>query len=196
MLGFAVLSPTVAKSEFPWGKMETIRVETQRTAPPVFKAGVHYHVDDSATAELLTQLPAFPKTVRVDRDGGLMSHLSVWKNLCLPLEYHARDIRHVAEDASLLFALCGEDKTNLPRLMESYPDTLSNYEKRLAGFVRALLLEPDVLMLDDIFDGLSDREKENVLQWGKVFRLRFPFRVLLYADKGECLPAGAEVTGV
>ena len=176
--------------------METLRAEKQGAAPPVFKVGGHYHVGDSATAELLTQLPAFPKTVRVDRDGGLMSHLSVWKNLCLPLEYHAQDVRHVAEDASLLFALCGEDKISLPRLMESYPDTLSNYEKRLVGFVRALLLEPDVLVLDDVFDGLSDREKENALQWEKVFRLRFPFRVLLlYADKGEYLPVGAEVTG-
>lgn len=131
------------------------------------------------------QLPAFPKTVRVDRDGGLMSHLTVWQNLGLPLEYHAQDFRHIAEDAALLFALCGEEKEKLPRLMESYPDTLPNYEKRLVGFVRALLLEPDVLVLDDVFDGLSDREKEKALQWEKVFRLRFPFRVLLYCDESK-----------
>lgn len=135
----------------------------------------------------LAQLPAFPKMVRVDRDGGLMSHLSVWQNLSLPLEYHAQDFRHIAEDASLLFALCGEDKENLPRLMESYPDDLSNYEKRLVGFVRALLLEPEVLVLDDIFDGLSDKEKEKALQWEKVFRLRFPFRVLLYRGQKEIM---------
>lgn len=127
--------------------------------------------------------PVFPQVVRVGRDGGLMSHLSVWENLCLPLEYHVRDIRHIAQDASLLFALCGEDKANLPRLMERYPDALSTYEKRLVGFVRALLLEPEVLVLDDIYDGLSDKEKEKASHWEKAFHLRFPFRVLLHREQ-------------
>lgn len=146
--------------------METPRTEKQLAA-------------GSTVAGSPAQFPAFPEAVRVDRDGGLMSHLSVWKNLSLPLEYHARDVRHIAEDASLLFALCGEDETGLSRLMDSYPDALSLYEKRLVGFVRALLLEPEVLVLDDVMDGLSDKEKEKVLQWEKVFHLRFPFRVLL-----------------
>lgn len=162
--------------------METMRLEKQGTSPPVFKAGGHYRVEAGSAADvagMLAQLPAFPKTVRVGRDGGLLSHLSVWKNLSLPLEYHAQDVRHIAEDASLLFVLCGEDKADLPRLMESYPDDLSRYEKRLVGFVRALLLEPEVLVLDDIADGLSDKEKEKAMQWEKAFSLRFPFRVLL-----------------
>lgn len=132
-------------------------------------------------------LPAFPKTVRVDRDGGLMSHLNVQENLSLPLEYHALDIRHAAEDAALLFELCGEDRTDLPKLMESYPDTLSMYENRLVGFVRALLLEPEILVLDNVFDGLSTREKEKALQWESAFRLRFPFRVLLYRGQEEMM---------
>lgn len=132
-------------------------------------------------------LPVFPGTVRIDRDGGLMSHLSVLHNLSLPLEYHARDVSRIAEDAALLFELCGEDKTSLPRLMANYPDALSHYEKRLVGFVRALLLEPEVLVLDDIFDGLSDKEKEKASQWEKVFRLRFPFRVLLHRGQKEIM---------
>ena len=121
---------------------------------------------------------AFPDTVQLGRDGGLLSHLSIWRNLTLPLEYHARSTAHVFEDAALLFELCGEDRTELQRLLASYPDDLSGYEARLAGFVRAMLLEPEVLVLEDILDGLTDREKEKVAQWEKVFRLRFPFRVL------------------
>ena len=123
---------------------------------------------------------AFPHTVRVERDGGLLSHLNVWQNLRLPLEYHARDTAHAAEDAALLFGLCGEDSSGLSRLMASYPDDLSAYETRLAGFVRAMLLEPEVLVLDDVSDGLTDSEKEKVSQWKQVFRLRFPFKKLLY----------------
>jgi len=170
--------------------METIRVEKLRAAPPVFKTGGHYRIEADSASDvdgMLAQLPDFPKTVRVDRDGGLMSHLSVRKNLSLPLEYHLRDVRNVMADASLLFALCGEDKANLPGLMESYPDALSNYEKRLVGFVRALLLEPEVLVLDDVFDGLSDSEKEKALLWKKVFCLRFPFRILLYRGQEKIM---------
>lgn len=160
----------------------------QEAAPPGFQIGGHYRVesDMSGIDDALAQLPAFPGTVRVGRDGGLLSHLSVWKNLSLPLEYHARDAQHIAEDVSLLFVLCGEDRATLPRFLEKYPDVLSAYEKRLAGFIRALLLEPEVLVLDDVFDGLSDREKEKVLHWGSVFHLRFPFRTLLY--RGQTMP--------
>jgi ABC-type nitrate/sulfonate/bicarbonate transport system ATPase subunit len=121
-------------------------------------------------------LPAFPETVRVWRDGGLLCHLTVWENLSLPLEYHALDCRHVAEDAALLFALCGED---LAGLRGKFPDSLSDYEKRLVGFVRALLLEPEVLVLNDVYDGLTVSEKAKALQWGNVFHLRFPFRVCM-----------------
>lgn len=184
------LAAQTGYADAPQEKMETLRVEHQRTAPPVFQVGGHYRVEADSAADvavMLAQLPAFPKTVRVARDGGLMSHLSAWNNLNLPLEYHAQDIRHVAEDALLLFALCGEDKANLPRLMESYPDALSIYERRLVGFVRALLLEPEVLVLDDVFDGLSTAEKTKALQWEKVFRLRFPFRVLLYRGQEEMM---------
>ncbi len=166
--------------------METLRVESQKRAPPVFQAGGHYRIGSSTEADMLA-LSAFPATVRVDRDGGLMSHLSVWKNLILPLEYRARDVEHAAEDAALLFVLCGEDEANLPRLMGSYPDALSLYERRLAGFVRALLLEPGVLVLDDVFDGLTAAEKEKAARWPEVFRLRFPFRVLLYRAQEEAL---------
>lgn len=154
-------------------------VKALGNTPPVFQAGGHYRVGGDTEADVLA-LPAFPATVRVDRDGGLMSHLSVWKNLILPLEYRARDVGHAAEDASLLFVLCGEDRADLPRLMDSYPDALSLYERRLVGFVRALLLEPEVLVLDDVFDGLAAAEKEKASRWMQVFRLCFPFRVLLY----------------
>lgn len=155
--------------------------------PPTFRAGGRYRIGGDSGDGVLAGLPAFPETVRVGRDGGLLSHLSVWKNLLLPLEYHGRDVRHAAEDAALLFVLCGEDEANLPRLMDSYPDALSLYERRLAGFVRALLLEPEVLVLDGIFDGLTAAEKEKASHWMQVFRLRFPFRILVYRGQDEAL---------
>lgn len=165
--------------------METAQVNAQTKMSPVLCAGGHYRIGADLGDDALASLPAFPQTVRVGRDGGLLGHLSVWQNLLLPLEYRARDMRHVAGDAALLFALCGESEANLPRLLDSYPDALPPYERRLAGFVRALLLEPEVLVLDGVFDGLAVAEKEKALRWVQVFRLRFPFRVLLYRGQED-----------
>lgn len=155
-----------------------------------FKVGGHYRigaVSSEDSSELLARLPPFPETVIVTHDGGLMSHLNVWENLSLPLEYHAQDMRHVAEDAALLLRLCGEENAGLPQLMARYPETLSHYERRLVGFVRALLLEPEVLVLDGIFDDLSTADKAKAMQWEQVFRLRFPFRVLLYLGQEKVM---------
>ena len=120
-----------------------------------------------------------PQMLRLDRDGGLLGHLTVWQNLLLPLEYHGRDTAQAMEEAALLYALCGEDEKKLPQFLGSYPDALGSYEKRLAGFMRAMLLEPDSLALDDVCDGLGDREREKAMRWEQVFRLRFPFRAVL-----------------
>lgn len=130
----------------------------------------------SARMDVDSMKGAFPRTVRVCGDGGLLSHLTVRENLYLPLEYHGRDTGHVAEDAAMLLALCGEDAQGSRRLLESYPDALSLYEQRLAVFVRALLAEPEMLELDDMDEGLSVEERAKVMHWPEVFRLRFPFR--------------------
>jgi ABC-type uncharacterized transport system YnjBCD ATPase subunit len=166
--------------------MKQISIENQSIFLPSFDSGGEYPIEAELLNDadsMLAQLPAFPKTVKVDRDGGLLNHLSVWQNLCLPLQYHALDTNHLKEDAALIFILCGVDKANLPRLMENYPDDLSLYEKRLVGFVRALLIEPSFLVLDNIFEGLSTLEKVQVSRWENVFKIRFPFRVLLYCGQ-------------
>jgi ABC-type methionine transport system ATPase subunit len=132
-------------------------------------------------SDCTNQLPAFPKIIQVDGDVSLLNHLQVASNLSLPFEYHGLDASHLVEDAMQLFSLCGEN--DIPRLMSFYPDELSLYQKRLIGFVRSMLLEPDILLLGDVTEGLSDNEKEKILNWEAVFRMRFPFRTLLHRGK-------------
>ncbi len=153
------------------------------------RPGGHYLIANPMQASMLAELPPFPASVRVGTDGGLLSHLNVWENLILPLQYHAMDIRHIEVDAKLLFELCGED---LDQLMQQYPDDLSLYEKRLTGFIRALLLEPEILILDNILERLTQRDKDKVVLWEKVFHLRYPFRILLSLVQDEANPSGME----
>lgn len=145
----------------------------------------------TAPAGGLTDNASFPQTVSVGGEGGLLSHLTVRRNLVLPLEYHGRDTSHAEEDAAMLLALCGEDAASLDGLMERYPDSLSLYERRLVGFVRALLVEPETLVMEDIFVGISADEKTRAMRWPEVFRLRFPFREMKYRKGGGMVSAGS-----
>lgn len=135
---------------------------------------------------------SFPRTVSIGGEGGLLSHLTVRRNLLLLLEYHGRDATHAEEDAAMLLVLCGEDEASLNGLMERYPDSLSLYERRLVGFVRALLVEPETLVMEDIFEGISADEKARAMRWPEVFRLRFPFREMRY-QKGVGMGAAGSV---
>ena len=87
-------------------------------------------------------------------DGGhLFHHLSVAENIALPLRYHrsagAQDLRQRVE--AMLEA------TELSHWANSRPGALGrNWQKRV-GLARALVLEPEVLVLDNPLGGLDLR---------------------------------------
>ena len=52
------------------------------------------------------------------------------------------------------------------------PDRLSEFERRLAAFVRAMLAEPEIMVYDGLFDGLTRVEIEKAMGFDRLFRLR------------------------
>ena len=76
-----------------------------------------------------------------------------------------------------LLGQCGlDDSPAASGLLLKLPDQLSLYEKRLVGFVRAILMSPELIIYDSMNEGLSRRELARVVKFDKVFRLYFPFR--------------------
>jgi ABC-type transporter Mla maintaining outer membrane lipid asymmetry ATPase subunit MlaF len=76
-----------------------------------------------------------------------------------------------------LFDQCGlSDETVVSALMLKLPDQLSLYEKRLVGFVRAMLMGPELIIYDGLNEGLSRKELLMASKFDAVFRLHFPFR--------------------
>lgn len=100
-------------------------------------------------------LSAFPPVGLVFDGGQLFNHLSVAENLALPLRYHERLSAHAARQRiePLLKA------TGLTSFAERLPQTLGrNWQKR-GGLARALVLRPQLLLLDNPLGGLDARHR-------------------------------------
>jgi len=89
----------------------------------------------------------------VFENGQLFNHLTIWENISLPLRYHE----------NLSKADVFAEVQNVMKIMslepwaESTPGAISrNWQKR-AGLARALILQPDVLLVDNPLVGLDLR---------------------------------------
>lgn len=137
----------------PTGAGKTILLETL--------AGIH--VPDSGHIYLgdrdITRTPARLRNVgMVYQDYILFPHLTVEKNIRFGLRYkgipEAKAERRIAELTELL---------GIGHLLHRYPGNLSGGEKQRTAIARALLAEPDVLLLDEPLSAL-DHETRNRLK--------------------------------
>jgi ABC-type transporter Mla maintaining outer membrane lipid asymmetry ATPase subunit MlaF len=89
-------------------------------------------------------------------DGGLLfNHLTVAENIALPLRYHRNLMK--AEAADEMQRLL--DLTELAPWADSTPGAIArNWQKRV-GLARALMLQPEVLLLDNPLGGLDLRHR-------------------------------------
>jgi phospholipid/cholesterol/gamma-HCH transport system ATP-binding protein len=84
-------------------------------------------------------------------NGGLISNLKIWENIMLPAMYHTDQSQETIEkNMTDILEKIGYDDT-----LEVLPGHLPSYKKRLIGFARAALMDPDIMIYDSIFDGLS-----------------------------------------
>lgn len=104
-----------------------------------------------------TDLP--PQARRIGyafQDARLFPHLSVARNL----RYAARWRRGADADFDRVIALLG-----LQPLLERRPNTLSGGERQRVAIGRALLSDPDLLVMDEPLAALDDARKAEILPW-------------------------------
>lgn len=104
-----------------------------------------------------TDLPPQARRIGyVFQDARLFPHLSVARNL----RYAARWRRGADADFDRVTALLG-----LQPLLDRRPNTLSGGERQRVAIGRALLSDPDLLVMDEPLAALDDARKAEILPW-------------------------------
>jgi ABC-type transporter Mla maintaining outer membrane lipid asymmetry ATPase subunit MlaF len=108
----------------------------------------------------------------VPANGGLMSSLNAWENISLPVAYHAPENLPAALRAvrALLQELGGVGDELLGKL----PEHMTLYERRLAAYIRALLEDPDLLVVESLAAGLGPTKRARAARFAEIYRARRP----------------------
>jgi len=114
---------------------------------------------------------------------GLMTNLNVWENVSLPAAYHGQPplerVAALAEEVLARFGLAA--RPFLGRL----PGELNGLERKIAAFIRLLVAEPALAIVDAVEDGLSRAEQARAALFESEFRTRLPAATLLFVDCKE-----------
>ncbi len=113
--------------------------------------------------------------------GGLISNLKVWENLVLPLEYFSLYPPKEIEERGMA-ALEGVGYA--AGLME-LPGHLSLYSRKQVGLARAMLLNPRLVIYDEILTGLSGDQRGSIIEIIRKFHRETPGRTSLFLTSNE-----------
>lgn len=101
-------------------------------------------------------------------DGGLLSNLKGWENVVLPLAYHQKGYSPAALEPLLqgwLHTLEVPQEAWVP-LFAAVPGRLSREERALLAWLRAALLQPDLVLLwRGLLDQISEPLLTRLLHW-------------------------------
>ena len=85
------------------------------------------------------------------QDVALLPHLSARANILLPATLDERDVAQSEARLSELMAFMRLQ----PQILDRYPHELSGGQQQRAGLCRAMMLRPELLLLDEPFSGLD-----------------------------------------
>ncbi len=184
VVGSSPIAPTnfpKSPAILPRNAMFTLSLHGEEGTQALLQAGYSYCLvvrSESQRQALLKNLGDQSGVVIVPHNGGLISNLRIWENIILPVQYHGIEVAGELEDnVGQLLSECGvEGPGAASELLLKLPDQLSLYEKRLVGFVRAMLMSPELIIYDSTIEGLSRKELVRAVKFDSVFRLHYPFR--------------------
>lgn len=118
----------------------------------------------------------------VIQEGGLFPHLTAERNVSLMARYLGWDRRRISDRLDELAALVRLSRDLLSR----YPGQLSGGQRQRVSLMRALMLDPDVLLLDEPLGALDPMIRAELqADLKEIFRTLHKTVVLVTHDLGE-----------
>src|SRR6185312_13170764 len=128
---------------------------------------------ESVWQDARTFLPPHRRAVGyVFQDANLFPHLSVRQNLEFGLRRAGAGPRRIDFDMAAELVGAGA-------LLDRQPGTLSGGERQRVALGRALLAQPEVLLLDEPLSALDRRAKDEILPYFEALRRAVPLPVIL-----------------
>jgi osmoprotectant transport system ATP-binding protein len=127
----------------------------------------------------------------VVQEGALFPHLTVARNVTLAARAHGWSAERIAARLALLGELTALD----PSLFERYPSELSGGQRQRVGLMRALMLDPPVLFLDEPLGSLDPITRAELqVHLARIFRELDKTVVLVTHDIREAFVFGSTIT--
>ncbi len=105
-------------------------------------------------------------------DGGLLSSLNAWENIVLPIGFHhPGQLPGVAAQVKGVLEALGADAGDL---LAKLPEGMTPYEKKLTGYVRIALENPDLVLAEEPQGGLDSAERAAAARFPAVYLERCP----------------------
>lgn len=106
-------------------------------------------------AQVSPTAQGLPQVLIVPRDGGLLANFNAWENIWIPFAYHnPKAMKDFPQRVRLMAEALGLSGN----WMERRPTALSTWQRQAVSCIRALLLEPRLLVLDALFDEADGEE--------------------------------------
>ncbi len=142
-------------------------------------------VDSSTRATLVRQMGY------VVQDGGLYPHLTAYQNVALGAEAQRWPRARIGTRVAELATMAGIDEG----LLRLYPRELSGGQRQRVGLMRALMLDPPLLLLDEPLGALDPIVRAELQgQLGRLFARLGKTVVLVTHDIREAALLGTTIT--
>lgn len=148
-------------------------------------------VVDGTPVGLTTRATLLQRMGYVVQEGGLYPHLTTYQNVALPAEPHQWSPARVHERVAALAEMVGFDDA----ILRLYPGQLSGGQRQRAGLMRALMLDPPILLLDEPLGALDPIVRADLqAQLGRLFQDVRKTVLLVTHDIREAMILGETVT--
>ena len=113
--------------------------------------------------------------------GGLMDVFTNYNNILIPLTYH-RDIStdETGDRIDRISTALG-----ISECMDYEPFQLNDVQKRLMNLVKALVIQPQLIFVDELQSGMSDEIRDSVLQFLLDEQQRMSYTIVMTVTAGD-----------